>query len=434
MVESAVGCSLTQSAASTAPGRSTGPSSGKRGPLIQALNELRSALSGRYTIEREIGHGGMATVYLARDLKHARSVAIKVIRPELAVALGPDRFLREIAITAELHHPNIVTLIDSGKANGLLYYVMPFLEGESLRSRLKRQPPLPTSEVVRLLRDVVDALAHAHRHGVVHRDIKPENVMIAERHAYVLDFGVAKAVTDATAQGELTTVGVTLGTPSYMAPEQAAADPRIDHRADIYAVGILAYELLAGNPPFGGTAQAVLAAQILTPPEPVHSVRPDLPLGLTQVVMKCLEKDPAARLQSSEVLLEEIESLMTSSGGTTPTITRPAKSPATKRLMAVAAVAVLTVVGAVVLITAARSRRARWVHNEAIPLIHRLTLSQSVDSAYAVAVQVAAILPDDSVLNTLWPKLSAKVANAPGRLPATVKICPSVCNSPATLA
>ena len=164
--------------------------------MAQVLNQIQSALEGRYTIEREIGHGGMATVFLARDLKHPRAVAIKVIRPELAITLGADRFLREIAITAQLHHPNILTLIDSGEADGLLYYVMPFVEGESLRSRLKREAPLPTSDVLRLLRDVVDALAHAHRHGVVHRDVKPDNIMLFEGHAFVLDFGVAKAVTD----------------------------------------------------------------------------------------------------------------------------------------------------------------------------------------------------------------------------------------------
>ena len=255
--------------------------------MTQVLRHLQSALQGRYSIEREIGHGGMATVYLARDLKHSRAVAIKVIRPELAVTLGADRFLREIAIAAGLHHPNILTLIDSGQAGGLLYYVMPFVEGESLRGRLKREAPLPAAEAVRVLRDVVDALAHAHSHGVVHRDIKPDNVMLSEGHAYVLDFGVAKAVSDASAGEELTATGDTLGTPSYMAPEQAAADPRVDHRADIYAVGIVGYEMLTGKPPFSGTPQAVLAAQITTAPPPITSARSEVPAALGRYVV-CL--------------------------------------------------------------------------------------------------------------------------------------------------
>ena len=223
--------------------------------MTDNLDRLKAALSDRYAIEHELGAGGMATVYLAEDLKHHRKVAVKVMRPELAAAIGVERFVREIEIAANLTHPHILMLIDSGEADGFLYYVLPYIDGESLRDKLVREGELPINDAVRVLRDVVDALAKAHSLGVIHRDIKPENVMLSGRHALVTDFGVAKAVTEATGSQQLTTAGVALGTPAYMAPEQAAADPHVDHRADIYAVGALAYELLAGRPPFTGINQ-----------------------------------------------------------------------------------------------------------------------------------------------------------------------------------
>ena len=211
---------------------------------------LTVALAGRYAVERELGQGGMATVYLARDLRHERQVALKVLRAELAASLGPERFLREIKLAAQLQHPHILPLHDSGEAAGFLYYVMPYVEGESLRARLARYGELPVHDAVKLLIEVTDALAYAHERGVVHRDIKPDNVLLSGRHALVTDFGVAKAVSEATGRQQLTTAGVALGTPAYMAPEQATADPGVDHRADLYAVGVLGYELLAGHPPF----------------------------------------------------------------------------------------------------------------------------------------------------------------------------------------
>jgi serine/threonine protein kinase len=234
------------------------------------LDRLKQALAERYHVDREIGRGGMATVYLARDLRHDREVAVKVLRPDLAASLGAERFHREIKVAAQLQHPHILTLIDSGEADGFLYYVMPYVEGQSLRDKLAKEGELPIVEAVRILRDVVDALTEAHAHGVVHRDIKPENVLLRGRHALVTDFGVAKAVSEATGRQQLTTAGVALGTPAYMAPEQAAADPHTDHRADIYAVGAVAYELLAGRPPFiGTTPQMVLSAHVTEPVEPV---------------------------------------------------------------------------------------------------------------------------------------------------------------------
>ncbi|MEO8201975.1 MAG: protein kinase [Gemmatimonadota bacterium] len=285
---------------------------------------LAEALADRYRIERELGAGGMATVYLADDLRHERKVAVKVLRPELAATIGPERFLREIRIAAQLQHPHILPLLESGEADGFLYYVMPFVDGQSLRERLTRQGELPVHEAVKLVSEVVDALSYAHGRGVVHRDVKPDNVMISGRHALVMDFGVAKAVSEASGRNQLTTAGVALGTPAYMAPEQAAADPHLDHRVDIYAVGVMAYELLAGRPPFvGGSPQQVLAAHVTEAPDPVSKYRPGISPALEQAIMRCLAKRPADRWQSADELLTQLEPLVTPSAGMTPTSTRP---------------------------------------------------------------------------------------------------------------
>jgi serine/threonine-protein kinase len=319
-------------------------------PHSPILPGLSAALADRYRIERELGAGGMATVYLAEDLRHHRQVAIKVLRPDLAAALGANRFMQEIEIAARLQHPHILGLIDSGVAeiesrgsrvepstldtrpSSLLYYVMPYVEGESLRERLSRQGELPAHEAVRLLSEVADALGYAHSRGVVHRDIKPENVMLSGRHALVMDFGVAKAVNDASGKNRLTTLGVALGTPTYMAPEQASADPHLDHRVDIYALGVMGYELLTGRPPFtGASPQQVLAAHVMQQPEPLTSHRPTLSAALTTVIMKALEKRPADRWQSAEEMLAQLEPLATPSGGTTPTATAPFVAVGTSR-------------------------------------------------------------------------------------------------------
>jgi tetratricopeptide (TPR) repeat protein/tRNA A-37 threonylcarbamoyl transferase component Bud32 len=292
--------------------------------MADQLERLKAALSDRYQIEQELGSGGMATVYLAEDLKLHRKVAVKVLRPDLAAALGPNRFLQEIDIAAKLNHPHILGLYDCGDADGFLYYVMPHIEGESLRDKLAKEGELPIPEAVRILRDIVDALSEAHEHGVVHRDIKPENVLLTKHHALVTDFGVAKAVNEATGAQKLTTEGVALGTPAYMSPEQAAADKHIDHRADIYAVGAVAYELLTGRPPFTGTSpQEVLAAHVTQAADPVTKHRGTVPPALAQLVMRCLEKKAADRWQSAEELLPQLEALTTPSGGITPTGTQP---------------------------------------------------------------------------------------------------------------
>jgi serine/threonine-protein kinase len=276
---------------------------------------LANALADRYALEHHLGEGGMATVYLAEDIKHRRKVAVKVLRPELAHALGPERFLREIEIAASLNHPHILTLIDSGEADGFLYFVMPYVEGDSLRERLHRERPLSETDAVRLTREIVDALAHAHKQGVVHRDVKPDNVMLTEGHAVVTDFGVAKALSAATGRHQMTTAGVTLGTPLYMSPEQASADPAIDHRADLYAVGVMAYEMLAGEPPFmAETTQEVLSAHVITPPTRLDERRSGLSPGIVDVIMRCLEKRPADRWQTAEELRDALDLAAAASG------------------------------------------------------------------------------------------------------------------------
>ena len=319
--------------------------------MSDTFDRLKSALSDRYAIEREIGSGGMATVYLAEDLKHKRKVAVKVLRPELAAALGPERFLKEIEIAAGLMQPHILPLHDSGEADGFLFYVMPFVEGESLRDKLARGGELPIADAVRILREVVDALAHSHENNVVHRDIKPDNVLLSGRHALVTDFGVAKAVSEATGRNELTTAGVALGTPAYMAPEQAAADPHIDHRADIYAVGAVAYELLTGRPPFtGNTQQEILAAHVTQTAEPVTKYRDSVPPALEQLITQCLEKKAADRWQTAEELLPQLEALATPSGGVTPTAARLAAGAKTvMRRAGAVAVASAVIVAAIVI-------------------------------------------------------------------------------------
>jgi tetratricopeptide (TPR) repeat protein len=316
--------------------------------MVDYSDRLQLAVAGRYRIERELGSGGMATVFLAQDLKHNRKVAIKVLQPELAAAMGPDRFLREIEISAKLQHPHILMLIDSGQVADSLYYVMPYVQGESLRERLDRAGVLPVDDAVRILRDVVDALAYAHRQGVVHRDMKPDNVLLSERHALVTDFGVATAVTVAAGRAELAATGLALGTPAYMAPEQAVAHEQIDHRADIYAVGALGYEILTGRPPFvGDSPQQVLAAQVRQQPEPVTSHRDSVPATLEQLIMRCLEKKPESRWQSAEEMLPQLEEFKTSPAATVLTGSRGRKSliatlAAAFTLVAVAAVITFT--------------------------------------------------------------------------------------------
>jgi len=296
--------------------------------MLDPLAHLNGALAGRYRVERQLGEGGMATVYLAADLRHGRKVALKVLNPEIAAAAGADRFLAEIETTAGLQHPHILPLFDSGEAGGVLYYVMPYIEGETLRERLDREGELPIAEVMHILRDVVDALTEAHAKGVLHRDIKPANILLRGRHALVTDFGVAKAVSAATGHGDLTAAGVSIGTPAYMAPEQAAADHNLDLRVDLYALGVVAYELLAGRRPFEGlTPRQRLTAQVVDAPRSVAEYRASTPPVLAAAVMRCLEARPADRWQSAEALLREIEAAITPPAGVGAPFGEPASIP-----------------------------------------------------------------------------------------------------------
>jgi eukaryotic-like serine/threonine-protein kinase len=281
---------------------------------------IASALGATHRVLKELGGGGMSRVFLAEEIRLGRQVVVKVLPPETGAAVNVDRFEREIQLAARLQHPHIVPLLSAAAAGDLLYYVMPFISGESLRTKLAREGELPVAEAVKILREIVDALSYAHRNGVVHRDIKPDNVLLSDGHAVVTDFGVAKAVSASSGSSSLTSLGVALGTPAYMAPEQAAADPHVDHRADIYAVGVLAYEMLAGRTPFAApTPQAMLAAHITQAPEPVARLRPAVPAGLNAILMRCLEKRPADRWQSAAELLAQLEAAATPSGGLTPT-------------------------------------------------------------------------------------------------------------------
>ncbi len=303
----------------------------------EAEGRLPELLAGRYQIGKELGRGGMACVYLARDTKHSRDVAIKVIRPELSISLAHERFLREIEIAARLRHPNIVPVYDSGEVDGELYFVMPYEEGPSLGERLERDGPLPLAEGLSVLRDVGRALAYAHEHGVVHRDVKPDNVMLSSGAAVVTDFGIAKALSAALADtpgATLTQTGSSVGTPAYMAPEQATGDPSTDHRADIYSFGCLAYAVLTGHPPFAGqSAHQTITAHLTTRPPLVSDLRPELPPGIALLVARCLEKDAGLRPQSAREVLGALDaaSLAESSGASRAAAAAAPQGPAWRR-------------------------------------------------------------------------------------------------------
>jgi Tol biopolymer transport system component len=382
--------------------------------MNDSFAHLRVALGDRYQPVRELGGGGMAQVYLAEDVKHQRQVAIKVLRPEFSISLGAERFLREIAVIARLQHPHILPLLDSGRApfqagwtgwqdpgdrphdsmaptSELLYFVMPYVEGESLRARLAREGRLPLTDVIRILSDVADALAYAHEKGVVHRDIKPDNIMLAGRHAVVMDFGVAKAVSASVIAPPDLTGGVALGTPAYMAPEQATADPTLDHRVDIYALGILGYEMLTGRPPFtGATVHELLTAQVLDDPEPIETLRPDVPPALAAVLLRCLAKRPADRWSSAAEVVAQLEPFSTSSGGMTPTSVTPVRagSPLLPRWLLVT-VALLGLVAIGFLANGARTM-----------MMHPLELRQATILG---TVREAALSPDGQFIALIAP-------------------------------
>jgi TolB-like protein len=315
--------------------------------MTTSFEHVQAALAPRYVVRRELGAGGMAVVYLAEDPRHGRPVAVKVLRSELAAALGPERFLREIRIAARLRHPNIVPLYDSGDAAGLLYYVMPYIEGESLRDRLRRERQLAVDEAVGIAREVADALAHAHEHELIHRDIKPENILLEGGHALVADFGIARAVGSAATTQVTTATGLAIGTPAYMSPEQALGDAALDARSDVYALGCILYEMLAGEPPYTGpTAQAIVARRLAEPVRSLRIVREAVSDQLERVVMRALARVPADRFPSATAFRDAL-------GGSqgAPDRSDATEAPTGRRItrrramVATAAVAAVTLVG-----------------------------------------------------------------------------------------
>jgi serine/threonine-protein kinase len=311
---------------------------------------LAAALADRYRLERELGRGGFAIVYLAHDVRHDRPVALKVLHPEIASSLGTERFEREIRLAARLQHPHILTVHDSGVANGQLWFAMPFIEGESLRDRLVRERQLPLNDALRIARETADALDYAHRHGVVHRDIKPENILLAESHALVADFGIARAL---SGEKSLTQTGMSIGTPAYMSPEQAAGDASLDARSDIYSLGAVLYEMLAGEPPFTGpTPQAVIARMLTESPRPLHPSRPVIPAAVDDVIARAMAHVPADRFASAAEMAAALPVLtgpgMPASSAVVP-VAPPARTRARWRpspLLAVFALGLLLGLGA----------------------------------------------------------------------------------------
>ena len=297
----------------------------------ELLDRLQLALSDRYRLEREIGAGGMATVYLAQDVRHDRRVALKVLRPELAAVIGAERFLAEIKLTANLQHPHILPLFDSGEADSYLFYVMPFVQGETLRDRMNREKQLPVAEAVRITIEVASALDYAHRHGVVHRDIKPENILLHDCSALVADFGIALAASKASGT-RMTETGMSLGTPHYMSPEQAMGEREITPRSDVYALGAVLYEMLTAEPPFtGATAQAVVARVVTESPRPLIPQRHTIPRHVEAAVLTALEKLPADRFATAAEFAEALKNTSYTSTATMATVPTAAAGAAPAR-------------------------------------------------------------------------------------------------------
>jgi eukaryotic-like serine/threonine-protein kinase len=314
--------------------------------VANEIERLKLALAQRYRLDREVGRGGMATVYRAHDLRHDRSVAIKVLKPELAAALGAERFLREITLTARLDHPHILPLLDSGEAEGFLYYVMPYVEGESLRDRLNRERQLPLDDALQIVREVADALSHAHRLGIVHRDIKPENILLSAGHARVADFGIARAVEAAGGETvtRLTATGIAAGTPLYMSPEQANGERDVDARTDVYSLACVLYETLAGQPPYtGATAAAILALKSLEAVPRLRVVRDAVPTGVEEAITKGLARIPADRFGTPSQFAEALER---GRAVMTPVAPVSHRVPRRRLLLPTAATLVLVIAGA----------------------------------------------------------------------------------------
>ncbi len=362
------------------------------------MQRLTAALADRYTIERELGAGGMATVYLAEDVKHHRKVAIKVLHPELTAVLGPDRFLQEIELTASLQHPHILPLFDSGAGDGVLYYVMPYVEGETLRGRLQRESQLSIADTVRIATEVADALEYAHKRNVIHRDIKPENLLLHDGRALVADFGIALAVEQAGGT-RMTQTGISLGTPQYMAPEQAMGEKSVDGRADIYALGAVTYEMLTGEPPFTGpTAQAIVAKVMTQRPRSIVSLRDTTPPYVDDAVMLAMQKLPADRFATAKEFADALHG--SPSGATRRTMTGRAAAPAhavRQRLRDPVTVALAAV--AVLALTAVGWLRSRLAAvPPPVPVTFAITASDGVPPIRSLNTWPAVVSPDGRIL------------------------------------
>jgi serine/threonine-protein kinase len=381
-----------------------------------------AATADRYVIERELGSGGMATVYRATDLKHSRPVAIKVLRPELALAVGTDRFLHEIGVLATLTHPHIVPLLDSGSRDGLPFYVMPLVEGETLRARLRRDPQLPVAETIRITRDLSEALGYAHARGVIHRDIKPENILLAGDHALLADFGIAHAVTQVARAERLTESGLAVGSPLYMCPEQAHPGSQVDGRADLYGLGCVMYEMLTGAPPFtGSTAQAILARHMCDPAAPIRTVRPTVPPHLEEVILRLLAKTPADRIPSAAALIEALERPAPTPAAA-PAIPRPRRVTRLRPVVLLAALASAAAVAGVALLrpTATPTTGADWIMVADF-------VGPGEDSTLAPAVrELVTVELDQSPSFTTMPRHQVAAALQAGGFPDSARVSPEV--------
>jgi serine/threonine-protein kinase len=401
--------------------------------LSALQQQLQTTLGDAYRLESELGGGGMSRVFVAHETALGRKVVIKVLLPELAASVSVDRFRREIQLAAQLQHPHIVPLLSAGESDGLPYFIMPFVTGESLRARVTRSGELPIAESIRILRDVVSALAYAHSFGVIHRDIKPDNVLISGGVAVVTDFGVAKAVS-ASSGGHstiaLTTMGVALGTPAYMAPEQASGDQHVDHRADIYALGVMAYEMLTARVPFlGRTTQATLAAHVLEAPEPIDRLRPIIPPALGALVMSCLAKRPADRPQGAADVLNTLDAIATPGSGSIPTtvvtVPAPVLAPRTNRTILAAAgvAAVLLVAGALWML-----QRSRIPDSAAIGASAPPETVGAAEKPTPPVVEAPPASPADTTQATIEkpaaPKMESRPRQPPARPAAPVAAAP----------
>jgi Tol biopolymer transport system component len=387
--------------------------------MPELLSRLQVALADRYRIEGEIGAGGMATVYLAQDLRHDRKVALKLLRPELSAVIGAERFLAEIKLTANLQHPHILPLFDSGEADGFLFYVMPFVEGESLRSRLNREKQLPVADAVRIGTEVASALDYAHRHGVVHRDIKPENILIHDGRALVADFGIALAASKAGGN-RMTETGMSLGTPHYMSPEQAMGEREITARSDVYALGVVVYEMLTGDPPFGGsTAQAIVARVLTEAPRPILPQRHTIPPHVEAAVLTALEKLPADRFGTAAEFAEAL-----AGRGTVPTLRTTAAAAGTTVIGKPRWDAVKLALLAGLLVAGAAAAWG-WLRPAPVAAVNRFSLYLPESEALAPVNQSGnrvAISPDGSRLvyvgpsqrgNQLWLREHDRLSSSP---------------------